>query len=410
MNRRMTEQVLERGRPMKRLLSLSDTLLSAMAMAALLLPAGAAAQRASLRTHLDAPAAVELPDTGASVPLERIGSFYYVQVQLNGRPYRFTVETGANHSAISARAAQALGLAVDTIETAFGRSPVVTVDRIEIGGAVFRGVVARVNPMWTAEFDGILSVPLLSAARTTLDFPAQRVRFERFGSPARAEGGLRILERGAGTRFDVEAQLGSSGLRAVLDTRSLFFLTAPDSLLQTLPLAGEFGPAIQARGPSLGDFTLRPAPVRGAFTVGALTFPTPTVHFRNRPGVVIGMPLLEQLVVTIDASAGMVWLRSTQPLRVPAAGEERPRTDLGFGLIPRPDGSKVVTAVVPESSAGRQGIRAGDLIVSIDGVPAAAVNPELLRALSTRTTPITIVISRDGTTQTLQVLPHTRGG
>jgi predicted aspartyl protease len=387
--------------------SLTPLILSMVASFAI--PATLTAQ-ALARTYLDGPAAVEVSAAGASAPLERIGPFYYVQVQLDGRPFRFTVETGANHTAISERAARALGLRVDTIETRFGRAPAVTVGEIRIGDAVFRGVVARVNPMWTGEFDGILSVPLLESMRTTLDFPALRIGFERLGGAAPAGTGLRILDQTEGARFDVEVQLGATRLPAVLDTRSSFFLVAPDSLLPGIPLAGAFGAVINARGPSLGDFTLRPAPVQGTLSVGALSYAAPTVYFRNRPGVVIGMPLLEELVVTIDASLGMVWLRrgATQSRGPSPAPDGRPRTDLGFGLVPRPDGSKTVTAVTPESSAARQGIRDGDLIVSIDGVLAPAVNPELMRALATRTTPITVVISRAGVTQTFQILPHTR--
>lgn len=40
-------------------------------------------------------------------------------------------------------------------------------------------------------------------------------------------------------------------------------LTAPDSLLPGMPLAGPLGEAIRARDPSLGEFTLRPRPLTG---------------------------------------------------------------------------------------------------------------------------------------------------
>lgn len=364
-------------------------------------------------TPFDNPGRVQLLRNSSSVPLEKAGPFFQAPVTINGKPYRFTIETGANHSAISARAAEALGLNMESVNTEFGAIEVVRIRELQIGDALFSDVVARVNPSWTGDFDGIISVPLLRSLRSTLDFPNRRLVFENFGSPSASNGGeiLPLLDRQPGSRFDVNIGLGGLSLPAVIDTRSSFFLIAPDSLLTQLTLVGSYGETIRARGPSLGAFSLKPAKLVGSITLGRTRIDSPTVHFRDRPGVVLGMPLLEQFAVTIDYRAGTVtFVRSATASQAGSlSGESAPqrRVTLGFGLIPGPGGRKTVTAVVPEASAGRAGIKEGDDIVSINGILAADINPSVLRTLYSRETPIHIVVLRDGVRHEFQVTVYT---
>jgi len=375
------------------------------------------------RTHFDGPSRIDLPASGTTAPLEQLGPFYFTNVRLGGKSFRFTVETGANHMAVSHRLADELGLPVETITTPYGTGPVVRLPALSLGSAVFHDVVARVTPGFNQEpaFDGLISIPLLNGVVAALDFPARELRL---GGPFPTQHATAIRWR-PGERVVVPIELAGKQLSAVLDTRSPLGLTVPDSLLAGMPLAGTVGEEIRARGPSLGEFTLRPAPVAGDLTVAGRSAANPTVYFRNRPGVVLGIPVLEQFVVTLDL-AGQRAALALPPGRQFALGEQPdgaaparragqpgdpsapPAVYLGFGLIPQPDGGKVVAALAPGSSAAKEGLRDGDRIVTLDGVRAEQVDPAVMRRAAAKGSPIQIVVRRGDRQLEFTILPHTR--
>ncbi|HEX5760322.1 MAG TPA: aspartyl protease family protein [Thermoanaerobaculia bacterium] len=362
---------------------------------------------AAERTPFDGPSRVEVPKDGTAVPLEKAGPFYFAQVEVGGKPFRFTIETGANHVSVSRGLVDQLGLQV-------GTASVVRLPALRIGAAVFIDVVARVTPGFNQEpaFDGLISIPLLRGVVATFDFPRRELRLGgRLPSEIATEIDYRL-----GERVEMPILAGGKRLSAVLDTRSPLGLILPDSLLPEVRLAGPLGEPIRAGGPSLGEFTLRPAPIAGELSVGGRSAPNPTVYFRDRPGVVLGMPILEQFVVTLDLAnrRAALTMPPGQALTVGqlAAGAsplpEPPPVYLGFGLVPQPGGGKVVTAVAPGSSAAKEGLRDGDRLVSLDGVPAEQVDPSVLRRAAAKGTPIKVVVLRDGRRLELDVLPHSR--
>jgi C-terminal processing protease CtpA/Prc/ketosteroid isomerase-like protein len=97
-----------------------------------------------------------------------------------------------------------------------------------------------------------------------------------------------------------------------------------------------------------------------------------------------------------------------QPVRQVAVGERPPR-NMGFGLIPRPDGTLTVTQVAPGSGAERAGLRDGDQLVELDGTPARAMSRDVMRAAAARDTPARVVVARDGRRLELRVAPHVEG-
>ena len=369
-------------------------------------------EAAAERTHFDGPSKVEVPADGTVVPLEKAGPFYFAQVEVGGRPFRFTIETGANHVSVSRSLVEQLGLEVVTIVTELGAAPVVRLPAVRIGAAVFADVVARVTPAFNQEpvFDGLISIPLLRGVVATFDFPRRELRLGG-GLPSET---ATAIDYGPGRRVELPILVGGQRLSAVLDTRSPLGLILPESLRPELRLAGPLGEPIQAGGPSLGEFTLRPAPIAGELSVGGQSAPNPTVFFRDRPGVVLGMPILEQFILTLDLANRRAAL-TMPPGQSLAAGEpaagasplpEPPPVYLGFGLVPQRSGEKVVTAVAPGSSAAQEGLRDGDHLVSLDGVPAEQVDPSVLRRAAAKGTPIKVVVLRDGKRLEFDVLPH----
>jgi S1-C subfamily serine protease len=139
------------------------------------------------------------------------------------------------------------------------------------------------------------------------------------------------------------------------------------------------------------------------------------VTLRDRGGSLIGMPVLEQFIVTLDLANKRVGFRrpdasSTflvpEPPTPPSSGPGTTgRPPLGFALAPRGDGSLAIVAVEPTSNAGRAGLRENDLLVELDGVSAAQMNVATFRAIAAKGTPVKLVVSRDGKNLVFSVSP-----
>lgn len=272
------------------------------------------------------------------IPLEKIGNFYYVNVAVNGRPFRFTLETGANFFAVSSRLARALQLNVDSAAGESRAGGTVHIDALTIGGARLTNLTAAVTTLFESSpdtFDGIISIPVLREFLATIDLPRRVLRLERGALPA-ANGRdiLAIAGKDRGGRVDVMLDLGGSSTAAVLDTRSFIGLSLPDSLEPRLSFVDSVRSMGQARGPSLGTFTLRRGQLISALRLGGFEAPKPVVIFRDRGGSVIGVPILEQFVITLDIANGR--LRFTRPdgsttftVPEPVALQRRVRTPPG---------------------------------------------------------------------------------
>src|SRR5205085_7805278 len=124
---------------------------------------------------------------------------------------------------------------------------------------------------------------------------------------------------------------------------------------------------------------------------------------RNRPGVVLGVPFMEQFAITIDQKNGRVQLgRSSGAVaiippevweRTGSIGGEIPAGDgprrgaegppptgrpMGFNLAGAP-GELMVINVVAGSNAERAGIRNGDRLVEFDGTPVSQMSREVFQ-------------------------------
>lgn len=390
----------------------------------LFLPFAAGAQ-------FDVPERTELARDVVTVPLVKNGDFYDVDVQVNGRPFRFTVETGANFFGITARAAQALGLRVDSAEAMPGmRAAVARVETLTLGGATgatFRGLSARVLPRFASDVDGIVSLPVLRNLLATLDLGGNTLRLERGALPApNGRDVLPFAGADRGERVDFAIDVGGVAAPAVVDTRSSFWLITPDSLGGALRLDAPARFVTQAMGPTLGTFTLRGARLTAPLRVGPVAFERGVVMLRDRPGTVLGVPLLEHLVLTIDQVNRRVRVAprgdervvrvppqgwETSPARgAPSAAPNMPPSGtwtMGFGMAGAPGAAELrVVTVFPGSSAEKVGLKVDDRVVEFDGTPAESLGPAVTRAAAARGRPVKVVVLRDGGRVELTVSPY----
>lgn len=366
-----------------------------------------AAQRVAM-SHMASPRRVVLRDSSVTVPLRKIGDFYYADASVNGRAYLFTLETGAGFAAVSPRLVSQLGLAVDTVEVFPGqRAPLVRIDSIVVGGASYYGVVARVLPtLEGSQEDGLISIPLLRELLWTLDLSRGRLVLTR-GALPEPDGRevVSIPGRDRGRRVDMPVAVGGDVLPAVLDTRYAGWIVISDSLIPRLSLAGPLLQAGTAWGPSQGTFEMRGARLAGNAMVGMHTLAQPALVFRDRPGPIVGIALLEQFTITVDQKNARIRLQrpSMDAVVVPAQSWETAAVTLrsgdrtfGFRMAVRPTAGLRIVQLVPGSAAEKAGIRDGDEVVEFDGTPAAAMSPDIFRAALSRGGPIKVVVQRDG--------------
>ena len=213
-------------------------------------PAGASPATAPLDTVL--PAAVE---PGVVEPLESEALLFaspttrdhigrvVVPVMINGRgPFRFIVDTGANHSTISPGLARELGLTptqapsivLDGI-TGSAQVSFVTIDRLQAGDLTIEGTALPV--VWAsvmAGADGILGAAGIKEKSLLVDFQRNRVAISRGVEPALRANTMKVhAVRLAGGLMTLETRIGGVPVRAVIDTgaeRTLGNLALRDAL------------------------------------------------------------------------------------------------------------------------------------------------------------------------------------
>jgi hypothetical protein len=240
-----------------------------------------------------------------------------VPVKINGRgPYRFIVDTGANHSTISPGLAQMLGLQTNTstpmtLDGITGSSQVayVSVDQLQAGDLTIQRTALPV--VWApvmAGADGILGVAGLNDKSLLIDFQRNSVAIaNRVDQRARSDitkiHALRVVNGGL---LVVEARVGTVRADAVLDTgseRTLGNLALRDALkmhsrggrgfvAQLTSVYGattEVEPGEIQRAPPIGIDTLQitdVAVVFGNFHIFKVW------EMQQRPAIIIGMDVL----------------------------------------------------------------------------------------------------------------------
>jgi predicted aspartyl protease len=175
--------------------------------------------------------AVTPPDTPYALPTTRdhIGRVV-VPVTINGRgPFRFVVDTGANHSTISPGLVRTLGLmpageASIKLDGITGTAQVsfVTIDRLQAGDLSLNDAVLPV--VWAPVMggaDGILGAAGLAERSLTVDFQRNRVVISRAVEPATRSDATKIHARRLNEGLMIlEIRVGELPVTAVIDTGS----------------------------------------------------------------------------------------------------------------------------------------------------------------------------------------------
>lgn len=218
-----------------------------------------------------------------------------VSAQIDGRPYVLVLDTGANITSLSTRAARELGVEITGSMTINGtlQAPTARVRELALAGVEHRElpVVIVDHPDAPPGADGILGLDVLARHDLVVDFVDRELAVYPEGTLVSSRGELVPLDYGANGLILLEISIdGRARVPAMLD------LGAPVSVLNR-----PAGALVGARGPATdivartGDTDLEP--------VRALVRDLGTFHrlgLARRPAVVLGADVFTDRVLAIS--------------------------------------------------------------------------------------------------------------
>jgi len=343
-------------------------------------------------------AVVNLAGPSLEIPMDLATGRPMIELSLNGHgPYRFVFDTGAGGLVIDAGLARELSLAVvgrdslgDPNNPGAYQVDVVRVDSVTLGTAgegktaplTLRGATAstfEVRQMMGSNVGGIIGLPSFQDLLVTLDYPGGKVRFER---GELAAGGAGVVEYTSPEGIIVlPITVADTTLTAHLDSGNPGAFMLPYGLTDHLHFKSPPAEIGQARTVN-SNATIYAATLAGDIRAAGLTWSNPEVHlseliehFAN-----IGMEAFRDAAITVDQRHHRLRMERSATAAAPAP----PRRRLGImfaGMAPGPSGIPIVDGgfrierVVPGALAEKAGMKAGDVVLSVNGRSVSDIAP-----------------------------------
>jgi len=369
-----------------------------------------------------APQRTELAVDPTLVPLELGAGWPVVEVFFGDRgPYRMIVDTGAMGLVLYGELAQELGL--ERIgETRIGDPSdptavpveVVRVPELRLGDAYFSGIeaISWRDSLRSGDVRGIVGLPVFAGCTLTLDFPGAELRLTRAPLAPGSRAAVQALERDPAGLISVPIEVAGHALHAHLDTGNAGSLILPGQLMPEIALVeGTRREALGRRASGEVRFVI--GTLQGDVRFGTATVARPEVRLDpGLPVLNVGFGLLRDFALTIDQRSTTLALdHRSAASEPPAAPVTAPQVVPGhaskrrLGLEMLADGSAPmrVRGVQPGSLGERVGLRAGDVLRSVDGQPIDHHRPgALVRALDGDAA-FELALEREGRTLVLRV-------
>ena len=338
------------------------------------------------------------------VPFDLNANHIYLRATVNGsRPLWFLLDTGAEMSVVDSTVAASVGLTSVGSATARGsgegtmKAGFAQGVTLAVGRAVAKGQTVVTLPLDALEpidgrsIDGILGHDFIAAFVITIDYSQRRVSFRdpaRFDS-ATIPAGERVPIEIVGGIPRIHGTVVLPGAETIdgvftVDTGSRTALSFNTPFVRENALVNRIAESSldAPYGFGIGGATKTRVGRIDAFRIGVVKFEKPVIGFSfGEKGVDasssiagnIGGELMRRFRVTFDYG------RKVMVLEPNAALVEPFRYD-AFGALLSLDGEAfLVRRVVEGSAARRAGVREGDRIVGMDGVPAKRLTFEAVR-------------------------------
>ena len=346
--------------------------------------------------------------THFAVPFRMIDNREFVDAYVNGKgPYAFVVDTGSV-TFITPEVAAAAGVAsVDAgLSDGVGekREPMrrAVVDRLAFGDVSLTQLAVSVaslreirDAIGFARFDGVIGSDVLRRYRTRIDGIGARAMQLSDDAPVGVALPFRIVDN----EIVVAGSVNGIAGEFIVDTGDRSTLTLFGPFVEKHGLGSANG-VVAITGWGIGG-PVRARVTRANFAAGPLlgrniiarqSLQRAGAFTDSRFAGSIGNGLLKNYALTFDYAASRIFV-------APSAGT--PQADAydrsGMWLRRVPAGLEVA-GTVAGGPADVAGLRGGDIIVAVDGIPAAAVDLIALRArlAATATTTIRVRVSRPG--------------
>ena len=314
------------------------------------------------------------------LPAQTIGNYLLIEAKWDRfGPYRFLVDTGSSVTLVTPALARRYAgrnqpssgttrVRVTGPDGTITELPRGSVRRIELGEARFEDVDVLIydcEPLTAhlgVRIDGVLGFPLFRETLLTLDYPASRVVLQPARNSPLIPGTVISFDDARKTPL-ITVRLGERSLVALIDSGS-------DAIFSLNPVGVApvfaYGPITGATiGTIVGDRTQRIGRLGESLAIGEYTFHQPIVDLTDELSA-IGGGMLKHFTVSFDQLRDRVtfYRESREPIPTPS------RRSAGVSFSKTPAYWRVA-GVVPDSSAEKEGVRQGDLVIRINGETVA---------------------------------------
>lgn len=355
---------------------------------------------------------VKLSSAEATLKTHSDGRHVFVTGYVGDKgPFNFIVDTGAAPNVIDKALAVEMGFekigekevmsgGVVPVTADIVMAPQVTVDGLTIENAEY--LTMNLAEMSLGQFHGVIGMEIFREALLTFDPSHERILVSQGELAADGPGvmaydpetgGFKIMIDAAGRRVSMNLDTGAPGS-----------FTFPKAISDTLPLKGELveGAAAQLVGGKHETWT---ATLDGDIQLGDNTYEDPVVTFMDpsSPHGNIGNAVLGELVLIIDQKNQRLAFRAPEPITKKVAGDKAKPRRIGIQLRGMGGGALSVTRVMPGSLGEAAGFMAGDILVELNGKPAADYDMKALGKLFKSHEPLHFVIDRDGEQRDIEI-------
>lgn len=350
-------------------------------------------------------------------PFRLVNNHIYLDVKLNGRTFALLLDTGASN-VITPTVARALRLrpvgdarvwgAGELSETAaFVRIANMVVGQVRFRDQLFAVVpLEGLNDIEGVPFHGIVGYELFKRLTAKIDYEARSLTLTDPATWSPQGAGTPVPFVFNGTVPEVTGDIGGVPASFDIDTGSRTSVGLYGPFVQRHALRGRFTPSIETvtswglGGPSRGTVArvqrLRLGPIAVDNVVVDMSRQTQGVLSHAAPSGSIGSGLLKRFTVTFDYPRQRIYFAAT------ARSSERDAYDRSGLWVNQTRGGFLIVDIVQRSPAADGGLREGDTILSVDGVPASSLSLGNFRDRLRESPPgteIRLTISRENRTR-----------